>query len=79
MNQIKCNNFSNIVRHRKIIGARIKQFRIRRGFSQKELALRVGIDPANYSRLEAGKRSMTLDTLYLISCALGCFIDIYDH
>ena len=38
-----------------ILGDRIKKLREERGFSQKEVALNVGIDRGQYSRIETNK------------------------
>lgn len=47
----------------KKIGEMIKQERINRNFSQKELALRVGMKQPDVSEIEEGKKNITLDTL----------------
>lgn len=45
------------------LGARIKEARIEKGLSQRELALRVGIQQPDISKAEEGKKNMTLFTL----------------
>ncbi|MFH0857935.1 MAG: helix-turn-helix transcriptional regulator [Candidatus Omnitrophota bacterium] len=47
----------------KKIGEMIKRERINRNFSQKELALRVGMKQPDVSEIEEGKKNITLDTL----------------
>jgi len=50
---------------------RIKKYRTAKGVSQKEIALEVGIDQAQYSRIESGKVEPTLSSLGKIADALG--------
>ncbi len=45
------------------IGALIKETRIKAGLSQKELALSAGMKQPDISKIEEGKKNMTLDTL----------------
>jgi transcriptional regulator with XRE-family HTH domain len=58
------------------LGDRIKQLRTSKGIAQKEIAVRVGIDQAQYSRVESGKVEPTLSSLAKIATALG--IDMVD-
>jgi len=53
------------------IGNKIKLFRNNKGLSQKEVALSIGIDQAQYSRIEGGKVEPTLSSLEKIAEALG--------
>lgn len=53
------------------IGEKIKQHRTAKGLSQKEVALNVGIDQAQYSRIESGKVEPTLSSLEKIAEALS--------
>lgn len=53
------------------IADRIKKYRIAKGLSQKEIALGIGIDQAQYSRIESGKVEPTLSSLDKIADALG--------
>lgn len=50
---------------------RLRAERLARGWTQKELAARSGIERANIARLEAGKHSPRLDTLEALAGALG--------
>jgi len=50
---------------------RIKKYRTAKGMSQKEIALEVGIDQAQYSRIESGKVEPTLSSLEKIADALS--------
>lgn len=53
------------------IGDKIKVFRTNKGFSQKEVAVSIGIDQAQYSRIESGKVEPTVSSLEKIAEALG--------
>jgi transcriptional regulator with XRE-family HTH domain len=53
-----------------IIGKRIKQLRDEKGISQQELALRCGFETSNMCRIESGRTSPTIVTLYKISQAM---------
>ncbi len=53
-----------------IVGEKIKYFRTSKGLSQKEIALNVGIDQAQYSRIESGKVEPTLSSLNKIAESL---------
>jgi transcriptional regulator with XRE-family HTH domain len=53
------------------IGERIKLFRSSKNLSQKEVAASIGIDQAQYSRIESGKVEPTLSSIEKIADALG--------
>jgi len=53
------------------VAEKIKKYRAVKGLSQKEIALGVGIDQAQYSRIESGKVEPTLSSLGKIAEALG--------
>ena len=53
------------------IADKIKKHRTAKGLSQKEIALEVGIDQAQYSRIENGKVEPTLSSLEKIANALN--------
>lgn len=55
----------------KNLGNNIKKFRLEKGFSQENLALRAGIHPAYLGRLERGEKCPTLDTVFKICEALS--------
>lgn len=55
----------------KNLGNNIKRFRLEKGFSQENLALRAGIHPAYLGRLERGEKCPTLDTVFKICEALS--------
>jgi transcriptional regulator with XRE-family HTH domain len=52
------------------IGDKIKHFRMAKELSQKEVATRIGIDQAQYSRIESGKVEPTLSSIQKIADAL---------
>lgn len=52
------------------IGRLIKEARIKKGFSQKECALRLGMKQPDISNIEKGKNNITLETLALLCKAL---------
>ena len=52
------------------IGKAIKEARIQKGLSQKELASLVGIKQPDISKIEDGKKNITLKTLSALSGAL---------
>lgn len=53
------------------IGANIKRIREAKGLSQKEVALSIKMDSAQYSRIENDKTDPTFSTIEKISNALG--------
>lgn len=44
----------------------IKDARVRKGMTQKELAYKIGISQEEISRIEKGKRNLTLGLLYIV-------------
>lgn len=52
-------------------GARIYQYRLRKGYTQQELASSCGLPQANLSNIEKGKRDLTVSTLVRIAASLG--------
>lgn len=53
----------------------LKRIRIDRGFSQEELAQKLGIKTSRYGTWERGERMMNLEQAYNCAVALGCTID----
>ena len=53
------------------VGGRIKHFRRLRDFSQEEVALQAGLNPAYFGQVERGLKCPTVDTLYKIAAALS--------
>lgn len=56
--------------YKKFLGAKIKDIRRNRGYTQDFLSERIGIDPKHLSRIECGKNSPSLDLLYKICSVL---------
>ena len=52
------------------LGARIKELRLNKDISQKDLAMECDFEKSNMSRIESGKTNVTVLTLYKISNAL---------
>lgn len=52
------------------LGARIKELRLNKDISQKDLAKDCDFEKSNMSRIESGKTNITILTLYKISNAL---------
>lgn len=48
---------------RQMHGSKIRSIRILRGFSQEFMAQKLGIDQANYSRIETGSTKLTVEIL----------------
>ena len=54
-----------------IIGAKIREARVNKGLSQKELAFQVGMKQPDISKIEDGKTNITLITLFSLAKALA--------
>lgn len=53
-----------------VLGVVLSRFRQRKGMEQAEMARKMGLTQASYSRLEGGKSSFTVDQLYQAANAL---------
>jgi transcriptional regulator with XRE-family HTH domain len=53
------------------LGMTLRQYREAAGLTQMELANRIGMDMAEISRLELGKRDPRLSTIVRVATALG--------
>mgnify|MGYP003564273950 FL=1 len=53
------------------IGENIKTVREAKKLSQKQVALSIGMDPSQYSKIEKGKTDPSISTVEKISAALG--------
>ncbi|MEO5594679.1 MAG: helix-turn-helix transcriptional regulator [Chitinophagaceae bacterium] len=53
------------------LGARIKELRVKKNISQKDLAMECNFEKASMSRIESGKTNITVLTLYKIISALS--------
>jgi transcriptional regulator with XRE-family HTH domain len=56
---------------KELLGARIKELRKVRKFSQEELAEMIGVEPQHMSRIEGGRSYPSLDRLEKIAIALN--------
>ena len=54
------------------VGARIRELRVARGLSGKELAERAGISPRVLSRIEQGKNEVVLSIVQSLLATMGC-------
>ncbi len=54
------------------VGALIKSIRAQLGMSQRVLAKRAGVPQSTVSRIEQGRRDVTLSTLHKILAAISC-------
>jgi transcriptional regulator with XRE-family HTH domain len=61
------------------VGARIKQLRTDRGWSQEELGSRAGLDRSDVSVVERGGRNISFVLLCQICRALECDIATITH
>ena len=61
---------------RRSLGERIKRLRTEQGFTQEQLAERVGITKSNICNIEAGKYSVGFDILIKIATALGTKLEL---
>ena len=57
------------------LGSRVRDLRTRKGWTQKELSRRLGMDPYRVSRLERGRSSPGLGELVRLRAVLGAGID----
>ena len=53
------------------IGSKVRQARLRHGWSQEELAEKAEVHPSFIGQIERGIRSVSFITLERLSCALG--------
>lgn len=60
---------------KKLIGARIKNIRLKKGMTQEQLSEKMGINPKYLSSIERGKENPTLNTIINLSQSLGINID----
>lgn len=61
----------------KSIGKKIKSIRLSKGIKQSEIAFRCNFDKSSFSNIEAGKRNITIITLYKIANALNVSIKTF--
>src|SRR5438034_4529632 len=63
-------------RERFRLARRFAEARRRRGWTQKKLAQKTGIDQSEISNLESGQANPTYKTMYAVAAALGAKIDL---
>lgn len=56
-------------------GARIRQLRIKSGFTQESIAIALNVDRSFYSRIEAGKKGASVDLLIQLSILFNASLD----
>ncbi|MBJ7404288.1 MAG: helix-turn-helix transcriptional regulator [Bradyrhizobium sp.] len=56
---------------RRIVGLNVRRHRLEAEISQEELAARIGVEQYYVSGLEAGKRNITIVTLWRLAMALS--------
>ena len=56
---------------KKTLGARVRELRDERRWSQEYLALRAGLHPTALSRIERGERTARVNTIVQVARALG--------
>ena len=57
--------------HRAAFGARLRELRVGRGWSQEDFAHRAELDRTYVSGIERGRRNPTLEIIYLLAGTLG--------
>lgn len=60
---------------KKLVGKRIKEYRIKAGLTQEELAEKVGISPNYLSAIERGVKLVRLDKLVCVINEINCTAD----
>ena len=61
----------DVVKKRQAIISKIAQVRLKKGFSQTQLAKLTGMHRSNICRIESGRQNISIDTLIRIFDALG--------
>ena len=59
----------------KIIGSNVQRYRINRKMTQEDLAIKVNVNASTITRIENGKRMMSVPTLTAVAKALGVSCD----
>ncbi len=64
---------------KKLLGKKIKELRIKRGFTQEQLSEKIGIGERNLSKIECGNNFVTAETLSRLLNALNVSAkDLFD-
>lgn len=61
----------------KSMGKKIKSIRLAKGIRQNEIAYRCNFDKSSFSNIEAGKRNITILSLYKIANALEVPLSVF--
>lgn len=64
---------------KEIIGKKIRQIRLERGFSQEELSEKIDISPRHMCTIETGKSFPSIETFIKIAKVLDINIDDFFH
>lgn len=56
---------------KKLLGKKIKELRIKRGFTQEQLSEKIGIGERNLSKIECGNNFVTAETLSKLISSLS--------
>ena len=59
----------------KLVGRRVRQLRLERGWTQDEFSRRFGFNFKHYQRIEQGQQNLELATLNKLADAFGIPID----
>lgn len=59
----------------KVIGEKIREKRVQKGWSQEELAQKVGVSKMLVSQIERGLRTLTMPVAIEMATAFGCTLD----
>ena len=62
---------ANVIEQRRKFGLRVKDLRLARDLSQVDLALMIGTDRGQISRIEAGEVNAGIDTYIKLAAAFG--------
>lgn len=57
------------------MGARVREARERRGFTQEQLSEECSLSASHIGHIERGTRTPSLETVFAISCTLGVSLD----
>lgn len=61
-----------------VIGNQLRQARLRKGISQMDLAMELGLDQNYISKVETGRVNISIESLYKICYYLECYINIIE-
>lgn len=61
----------------KSISKKIKAIRLSKGIKQNEIAYRCNFDKSSYNNIEAGKRNLTVASLFKIANALEVSVKVF--